>query len=94
VPRVKPKKKCCGSKPRCRRCPIRLLADGALPPGYTVRKRRLVRLEGALAGDLGSLSTEGDKKKKKNKKKKQKQKQKAKVRASSGAGSPRPTLAA
>ena len=86
MPRVKPKKKCCGSKPRCRRCPIRLLADGALPPGYTVRKRRLVKLEGALAGDLG---TKGNEKKKKKKKKK-----KSKVKASSGAGSPRPTLAA
>jgi hypothetical protein len=89
VPRVKPKKKCCSSKPRCRRCPIRLLADGALPPGYTVRKRRLVKLEGALAGDLGSLSTKG--KKQKNKKRKKKA---SKVKASSGAGSPRPTLAA
>ena len=85
MPRVKPKKKCCGSKPRCRRCPIRLLADGALPPGYTVRKRRLVKLEGALAGDLG---TKGNKKNKKKKKKK------SKVKASSGAGSPRPTRAA
>jgi len=86
VPRVKPKKKCCSSKPRCRRCPIRLLADGALPPGYTVRKRRLVRLEGALGGDLGNRSTKGDKKRKK--------KKKSKAKASSGAGSPRPTLAA
>jgi hypothetical protein len=85
---VKPKKKCCSSKPRCRRCPIRLLADGALPPGFTVRKRRLVRLEGALAGELGSLSTTGNKKKKKKKRKK------SKGKASSGAGSPRPTLAA
>ncbi|HQR25827.1 MAG TPA: hypothetical protein PLP61_02205 [Nocardioides sp.] len=38
-----PKKKCCVSKPRCRRCPIRMLKDGTLPPGYTVRKRKLVR---------------------------------------------------
>ena len=88
MPRVKPKKKCCGSKPRCRRCPIRLLADGALPPGYTVRRRRLVKLEGALADPLGSVSTKG------NKKKKTKKKKKAKGKASSGAGSPRPTLAA
>jgi hypothetical protein len=90
VRRVKPKKKCCGSKPRCRRCPIRLLADGALPPGFTVRKRRLVRLDAAVSGDLGPLATPGKKKNKKNKKKK-----KAKVRAgSSGAGSTRATLAA
>ena len=25
-----PKDKCCSSKPRCKRCPIRLLADGKL----------------------------------------------------------------
>lgn len=90
MPRVKPKKKCCGSKPRCRRCPIRLLADGALPPGFTVRKRRLVKLDGVLAGDLPTLSSKGKKKKKKSKKK-----QKAKIKAgSSGAGSARPTVAA
>ncbi|HET9871264.1 MAG TPA: hypothetical protein VFP89_01545 [Propionibacteriaceae bacterium] len=28
----KAKKKCCLSKPRCKRCPIRLLADGKLDP--------------------------------------------------------------
>jgi hypothetical protein len=27
---VRPKDKCCTSKPRCKRCPIRLLADGKL----------------------------------------------------------------
>jgi hypothetical protein len=40
----KPKKKCCVSKPRCKRCPIRLLADGKLPRGYTVKKRKLVKV--------------------------------------------------
>ncbi|MGX9346490.1 hypothetical protein [Microbacterium sp. KNMS] len=30
--RVKPKKTCCKSKPRCKRCPIRLLAEGRLDP--------------------------------------------------------------
>ncbi|WOF21884.1 hypothetical protein N8K70_10860 [Microbacterium betulae] len=30
--RVKPKKSCCASKPRCTRCPIRLLAEGRLDP--------------------------------------------------------------
>lgn len=40
----RPKKKCCGDKPRCKRCPLRMLKDGTLPPGYTVRKRRLVRI--------------------------------------------------
>ncbi len=44
-----PKKKCCTSKPRCKRCPIRLLAEGKLPPGYTVKKRRLVRTKKKLA---------------------------------------------
>jgi hypothetical protein len=39
----KPKKKCCLSKPRCTRCPIRMLADGTLPAGYTVKKLRLVK---------------------------------------------------
>lgn len=39
-----PKKKCCVSKPRCKRCPIRMLADGTLPDGYTVKKRKLVKV--------------------------------------------------
>ena len=44
-PRVppKPKKKCCVTKPRCKRCPIRLMAEGRLPDGYTVKKRKLVK---------------------------------------------------
>ena len=29
---AKPKKKCCRDKPRCKRCPIRMLADGKLDP--------------------------------------------------------------
>lgn len=41
----KPKKKCCASKPKCRRCPLRMLADGTLPDGYGVKHRKLVRLE-------------------------------------------------
>ena len=39
-----PKKKCCEDKPRCGRCPLRALAEGSLPPGYTVKKRRLVKV--------------------------------------------------
>ncbi len=39
-----PKKKCCQDRPRCKRCPIRALAEGTLPAGYTVKKRRLVKL--------------------------------------------------
>ncbi len=41
-----PKTKCCVSKSRCGRCPIRMLKDGSLPTGYTVKKRELVRLDG------------------------------------------------
>ncbi|WP_166375902.1 hypothetical protein [Aeromicrobium phragmitis] len=41
----KPKKKCCESKPRCKRCPIRMLKDGTLPDGYTVKKRKLVKVK-------------------------------------------------
>jgi hypothetical protein len=38
-----PKSKCCVSKSRCKRCPIRMLKEGTLPPGYTVKKRKLVK---------------------------------------------------
>jgi hypothetical protein len=41
---LKPKSKCCLDRPRCRRCPIRMLKDGTLPEGYTVHRRRLVRI--------------------------------------------------
>ena len=44
-----PKKKCCVDKPRCDRCPLRALAEGTLPAGYTVKKRRLVKLDKADA---------------------------------------------
>jgi hypothetical protein len=39
----KPKSKCCVSKSRCGRCPIRMLKEGTLPDGYTVKKRKLVK---------------------------------------------------
>lgn len=39
-----PKRKCCVSKDRCKRCPIRMLKEGTLPDGYGVKKRRLVRI--------------------------------------------------
>ena len=42
-----PKKKCCESKSRCDRCPLRMLKDGTLPRGYTVHKRKLVTVEKA-----------------------------------------------
>lgn len=41
----KPKSKCCVSKDRCKRCPIRMLKDGTLPSGYTVKKRKLVKVD-------------------------------------------------
>ncbi len=41
-----PKVKCCVSKKRCDRCPIRMLKEGSLPEGYTVKKRKLVRADG------------------------------------------------
>lgn len=41
-----PKTKCCASKPKCGRCPLRMLKEGTLPEGYTVKKRKLVRLDG------------------------------------------------
>lgn len=40
-----PKKKCCLDSPRCNRCPIRMLKEGTLPPGYTVKKRQLVKVK-------------------------------------------------
>jgi hypothetical protein len=40
-----PKQKCCESKSRCNRCPIRMLKEGTLPDGYTVKKRKLVKVD-------------------------------------------------
>ena len=39
-----PKKKCCVATTRCNRCPLRMLKEGTLPPGYTVKKRQLVKV--------------------------------------------------
>ena len=39
-----PKKKCCETKVRCTRCPLRMLKEGTLPEGYTVKKRKLVKV--------------------------------------------------
>ena len=41
-----PKVECCASKKRCDRCPIRMLKEGTLPAGYTVKKRKLVTVDG------------------------------------------------
>ena len=40
-----PKSKCCVSKDRCGRCPIRMLKEGTLPDGYPVHKRKLVKAD-------------------------------------------------
>jgi len=45
-----PKKKCCSDKPKCNRCPLRMLKEGTLPDGYTVRKRKLVKVKGGKRG--------------------------------------------
>ncbi|NYD59633.1 hypothetical protein BKA08_003871 [Nocardioides marinisabuli] len=42
-----PKTECCESRSKCGRCPLRMLKEGTLPSGYTVKKRRLVRLDGS-----------------------------------------------
>lgn len=41
-----PKTECCVSKSKCGRCPLRMLKEGTLPDGYTVKKRKLVRVDG------------------------------------------------
>ena len=41
----KPKNKCCSSKPACKRCPILMMKKGRLPEGYTVKKRKLVKVK-------------------------------------------------
>lgn len=41
-----PKLECCVSKTKCDRCPLRMLKEGSLPEGYTVKKRKLVRVDG------------------------------------------------
>ncbi len=41
-----PKMECCVSKSKCGRCPLRMLKEGTLPDGYTVKRRKLVRLDG------------------------------------------------
>ncbi len=42
-----PKTECCVSKKKCDRCPLRMLKEGTLPQGYTVKKRKLVALDGS-----------------------------------------------
>lgn len=51
-----PKKKCCVSSKKCGRCPLRMLKEGTLPPGYTVKKRRLVKVEVVTGSKPGKKS--------------------------------------
>ena len=41
-----PKTKCCVSKSKCGRCPLRMLKEGTLPDGFTVKRRVLVTSDG------------------------------------------------
>ncbi len=51
---VKPKSKCCSDKPACKRCPIQMMKNGTLPEGYTVKKRKLVKVENKSRDDLAA----------------------------------------
>ena len=51
-----PKSKCCVSKSRCGRCPIRMLKEGTLPDGYTVKKRKLVKVDKKKAKKLATAA--------------------------------------
>lgn len=58
-----PKKKCCVSTTKCNRCPLRMLKEGTLPPGYTVKKRKLVKVDVAVkGGKSGKPEKKGSKK--------------------------------
>ncbi|KAA1420826.1 hypothetical protein F0U44_00275 [Nocardioides humilatus] len=37
-----PKTECCISKSKCGRCPLRMLKEGTMPDGFTVKKRVVV----------------------------------------------------
>ena len=66
-----PKSRCCVSKSKCGRCPLRMLKEGTLPAGYTVKKRALVRvdnLEPLRLDKGGKPGSQKGKKKKKGKK--------------------------
>jgi hypothetical protein len=41
-----PKVECCVSSSKCKRCPLRMLKEGTLPDGLTVKRRKLVRTDG------------------------------------------------
>ena len=52
-----PKKKCCVSSTKCGRCPLRMLKEGTLPAGYTVKKRKLVKVTAGKPGKVGKKGT-------------------------------------
>ncbi|MCX6406737.1 MAG: hypothetical protein NTV28_07450 [Propionibacteriales bacterium] len=72
-----PKKKCCVSKTRCKRCPLRMLKEGTLPDGYGVKRRRLVRID--ADGTVLPLEKKDKKSSKKAAKKKAKKKARKKA---------------
>lgn len=61
-----PKSKCCASTSKCKRCPLRMLKEGTLPEGYTVKKRKLVKVPAdgkSRTGDTGRKNGKNGKKK-------------------------------
>lgn len=64
----KPKQKCCVSQPRCKRCPLRMLAEGTLPAGYSVRHRKLVALDEHDTDKSAKKAKKKARKRKRNKK--------------------------
>jgi hypothetical protein len=60
--KVKPKSKCCVSKSRCQRCPLRMLKEGTLPEGYTVKKRKLVKVDSKAGTKKAGSKKAGSKK--------------------------------
>jgi ribosomal protein L19E len=49
-----PKKECCVSRTKCSRCPLRMLKEGTLPEGYTVKKRKLVKVKKKVGKQLAA----------------------------------------
>jgi hypothetical protein len=49
-----PKKECCVSRTKCGRCPLRMLKEGTLPEGYTVKKRKLVKVKKKVGKKLAA----------------------------------------
>ena len=56
-----PKKKCCVSTTKCNRCPLRMLQEGTLPAGYTVKKRKLVKVDLTVGVKVGKKAKKATK---------------------------------